>query len=244
LASTLLIAFFALVIVGLTVALFRIRNEHRRKVEALEQRHRDQLDELRRKQARQIDRLRRERDEADKTGHLDFVDDLLPALDALDQALAQTDEESAADEGLLEGVAMTRRQVRTTLERFGVETIDPEPAERFDPEFHEAMRAVETDEVESGGVMRCHRKGYRFEKRVLRAAAVDVAAATEESADDEPTMEDDEARQAPQQEEAAVEETVLGDLPDTDEEQKEGWDEEVDSEVEAVDQEEPVERGD
>ena len=197
----------------------------------MEERHREELDELRRKQARQLDRLRREREEADKTGHLGFVDELLPALDALDQALSHAEEDSEADEGLLEGVAMTRRQVRTTLERFDIETIDPERTERFDPQFHEAMRAVESDEVESGGVLRCHRKGYRFEQRVLRAAAVDVAAAQKESVDDEPIDREVDVSESPAAE--TDEETILGDLAENAEEDDDlGEDVEVDKPAE------------
>ena len=148
------------------------RRRHRREIEDREAEFEERIRDLRERQTAQVQRLERERDRIERTGHLQLADDLLDVLDDFDNALASYDE--LADEHR-EGLKMMRRKLRRTLEQHGIDRIEPSESEAFDPEIHEALRAVDPDDAEPGTVVKCHRLGYRFGERVLRPAAVDVA---------------------------------------------------------------------
>jgi molecular chaperone GrpE len=107
-----------------------------------------------------------------ETAEASLVKKLLPVIDNLERALASTDN-SAAD-GLREGVAKVLELMLDTLAREGLEVIDPE-GEPFDPEHHEAMMVVETDECPEGTITDVIQKGYRFEGVLLRPAMVRVS---------------------------------------------------------------------
>ena len=62
-----------------------------------------------------------------------------------------------------------------TLERFGVQMLDP-MGEPFDPEFHEAMTMQPSADAEPGSVLVVIQKGYTLNGRLLRPARVVVAA--------------------------------------------------------------------
>ena len=78
-------------------------------------------------------------------------------------------------ETLLAGKEATLKLLATTLERFGIEELDPE-GEPFDPEFHEAMTMQPSDELEPGSVLSVIQKGYSLNGRLLRPAMVVVVA--------------------------------------------------------------------
>ena len=63
----------------------------------------------------------------------------------------------------------------TTLERFGIEEVDP-AGEPFDPEIHEAISMQPSGNVEPGSVVSVVQKGYTLNGRLLRPAMVIVAA--------------------------------------------------------------------
>lgn len=105
-----------------------------------------------------------------------FATDLLAVRDSLEMGIAAG--ESADAESLLEGSRATLRQLASTMERFGVEEIDPE-GEPFDPNRHEAMTMQPATEVEPDTVLTVFQKGYMLNGRLLRPARVVVAAAPE-----------------------------------------------------------------
>ena len=82
---------------------------------------------------------------------------------------------------LLEGKEATLKLLTTTLERFGIEAVDP-LGQPFDPEFHEAMTMQPSADSEPGSVLTVVQKGYSLNGRLLRPAMVVVAA--EPPADD------------------------------------------------------------
>ena len=83
--------------------------------------------------------------------------------------------ESASVETLLEGSNATLKLLTATLERFGIEEVDP-AGEPFDPDFHEAISMQPSDGVEPGSVVTVVQKGYTLNGRLLRPAMVIVAA--------------------------------------------------------------------
>lgn len=102
-----------------------------------------------------------------------FGKELLAAKDGLEMALAAS--ENASVESLLEGSAATLKLLGSTMERFGIEQLDPD-GEPFDPEWHEAIDVRPSDAVEPGTVLTVVQKGYSLNGRLLRPAMVIVAA--------------------------------------------------------------------
>lgn len=107
-----------------------------------------------------------------ETAEASLVKKLLPVIDNLERAIASAD--GAAPDGLREGVAKVLELMLDTLAKEGLEVIDPE-GEPFDPEHHEAMMVVETDDCPEDTVTDVIQKGYRFEGLLLRPAMVRVS---------------------------------------------------------------------
>lgn len=102
-----------------------------------------------------------------------FGKELLAVRDSLEMGLAAGD--GATVESLLEGKAATLKLLETTMQRFGIEQVDP-LGDPFDPEYHEAISMQPSDDVEPGSVMTVVQKGYTLNGRLLRPAMVIVAA--------------------------------------------------------------------
>ncbi len=102
-----------------------------------------------------------------------FGKELLAVKDGLEMALSAS--ENASVESLLEGSAATLKLLGSTMERFGIEQLDPD-GEPFDPEWHEAIDVRPSDAVEPGTVLTVVQKGYSLNGRLLRPAMVIVAA--------------------------------------------------------------------
>ena len=123
-------------------------------------------------------RMRREKDEFARFAREGFVRDLLPVKDNLERALLH-----AADdpEAIVEGVKLTLEQFDSSFKNMGVECVECQ-GKAFDPEFHEAMNQVESDEHEPNTVVGELLKGYQLSGRLLRPAMVTVTKAkTKES---------------------------------------------------------------
>ena len=97
---------------------------------------------------------------------------LLPVLDDLERALVAAGEHEEAK--LDEGVRLVHRELRSLLEREGLER-DRDRRATFDPHVHEALLSQPSEEDE-GAVIEVLQKGYRLGDRVLRPARVVVVA--------------------------------------------------------------------
>ncbi len=127
-------------------------------------------------------RAARDVEKARKFALESFGRELLAVVDSLEMGLAASESASAAS--LREGSEATLKLLLTTLERFGVEQVDPE-GEPFDPEFHEAMSMQPSATAEPNSVVAVVQKGYALNGRLLRPARVVVAAEPGEAAADE-----------------------------------------------------------
>lgn len=118
-------------------------------------------------------RRRNERDmqNARKFAIEKVITELLPVVDSMEMAL-QVEEQSI--EKLTEGVSMTLKMFTTALEAQGVEILDP-TGEPFDPNFHEAMTMLPSDEFPPNTVTQVFQKGYLLNERVVRPAKVIVS---------------------------------------------------------------------
>ncbi|MBV8604180.1 MAG: nucleotide exchange factor GrpE [Pelomonas sp.] len=103
-----------------------------------------------------------------------FAEALLPVVDSMEAAIANTGA-AAAVETLIEGVHATRRQLSSALERNKVLEISPPAGERFDPHRHQAISMVPA-EGEANTVVAVLQKGYSINERVMRPALVTVVA--------------------------------------------------------------------
>jgi len=119
-------------------------------------------------------RAAREAGAAQERGLARLARELLPALDNLDRALDHA-AESDADETLLDGLRLVRRELLGALERVGISAYG-EAGERFDPEIHEAVAQQPADGREPGEIVDVYQAGYRSEGGgVIRPARVLVA---------------------------------------------------------------------
>jgi molecular chaperone GrpE len=104
-----------------------------------------------------------------------FAGELLPVKDSLEAALAA---ENPSVESLKAGSELTLKQLAAAFEKSGIKEIDP-VGERFDPNFHQAISMIESEQ-EAGAVVTVLQKGYLIAERVLRPALVVVAKPKEE----------------------------------------------------------------
>lgn len=119
-------------------------------------------------------RMDRDRVEARRNATIDVVSRLLPVLDDFERAL-NTVPDDIAGNTWFEGVALVHRKLRAILESVDIEPIQA-LGQPFDPNVHEAVLQEESDEYESGIVMKELQTGYRLNDRVIRPAMVVVAA--------------------------------------------------------------------
>lgn len=102
-----------------------------------------------------------------------FAREMLAVKDSLELGLEAADTTEA--KSLLDGSQATLKLLSVTLERFGVDEVDPH-GEPFDPERHEAISVQPSADVEPGSVLTVVQKGYSLNGRLLRPAMVIVAA--------------------------------------------------------------------
>jgi molecular chaperone GrpE len=100
-----------------------------------------------------------------------FVESLLPVVDSLEAALGAA---QATPESVQSGIELTLKQLRGVLEKAGVSDISPAAGAKFDPNWHQAMAAVESD-AEPNTVVAVLQRGWRLHERVVRPALVTVA---------------------------------------------------------------------
>lgn len=125
-------------------------------------------------------RSQKDREDALKYSSANFARDMLSVADNLRRAIESIPEEADPDGsalvGFIEGIELTEKELLSTLERHGIEKIDP-MGEKFDPQFHEAMFEIPTVDAESGTVLQVVEAGYVIHDRLLRPAKVGIAKA-------------------------------------------------------------------
>ncbi len=102
-----------------------------------------------------------------------FVKALLEVKDSLTMGLKTANEEKATIEHIIEGLEMTDKVFLSTMEKFGVEVINPTD-EAFNPEFHEAVTMVPMPDKESNSVLEVVQIGFTLNGRLVRPAMVVV----------------------------------------------------------------------
>ncbi|MEM0986159.1 MAG: nucleotide exchange factor GrpE [Pseudomonadota bacterium] len=127
-------------------------------------------------------RRRAEKEVADARAYANkkFAEDLLSVSDNLARALTALPDEdreglSEAGRNLLGGIEMTEKELHAALARNGVTAIDAAPGATFDPNLHQAVSQIPSDQP-SGTIAECFQTGWKMGERTLRAAMVAVSA--------------------------------------------------------------------
>ena len=152
---------------------------------------RDELKESLIRRQRDFDNHRkrtdRERTETFRNLVSNVASEMLPVLDNLNRALdAFSDAEKDASEkdfqNFFEGIVLVNQQLNEVLSSMGVQPI-PSVGEAFDPQYHEAVDTVETDDHPPKTVLEEILRGYKVDEKVIRASMVRVAASKENNSE-------------------------------------------------------------
>ena len=139
----------------------------------------EQIEELNDKLKRQMAEFDnfRKRTEKEKTqmydmGAKSIIEKILPVIDNFERGLAAVPEEQRED-AFVVGMDKVYRQMLTELDASGVKPIEA-VGQEFDPNFHNAVMQVESEEYDSGVVAQELQKGYMYKDSVVRHSMVAV----------------------------------------------------------------------
>ena len=136
----------------------------------------DQLEDRVKRQMAEFENFRK-RTEKEKqamfdTGAKSVIEKILPVVDNFERGLATVPEESKEDP-FVDGMNRIYKQLMTELDNMGVKPIEA-VGQEFDPNLHNAVMQVESDEYESGMVAQELQKGYTYHDMVVRHSMVGV----------------------------------------------------------------------
>jgi len=115
----------------------------------------------------------KEKEELGKYASAKLITELLPVIDNFERAL-QTSGDVTDAASYVKGVEMIFRQLEGVLKAEGLTAMEAE-GQPFNPEFHQAIMQVESEEHEEGIVVEVVQKGYMLKDKVLRPAMVKVS---------------------------------------------------------------------
>jgi molecular chaperone GrpE len=115
-------------------------------------------------------RAERERSDFLQYAGMELVRDILPVLDDCERALKV----ETTDRDYAKGVELIYQRLFETLKKIGLEPIAA-VGRQFDPNLHQAVERVETDEAEDQSILGEFQRGYNFRGKLLRPAMVRVA---------------------------------------------------------------------
>lgn len=136
----------------------------------------DELEDKVKRQLAEFDNFRKRSEKEKETmfesGARSVIEKLLPIIDNFERGLASVKEEEK-DSPHVEGMNMIYKQLMTELEKIDVKPIEAVGCE-FNPDFHNAIMQVESDEYESGVIAQELLKGYTYRDTVVRHSMVAV----------------------------------------------------------------------
>ena len=117
-------------------------------------------------------RTEKEKAQMFEVGAKSVIEKILPVIDNFERGLSAVLDESKEDP-FVQGMDKIYKQLMTELESLEVKPIEAVGAE-FNPEFHNAVMQVESEEYESGFVAQELQKGYMYRESVVRHSMVAV----------------------------------------------------------------------
>jgi len=146
-----------------------------KKQDALNEKINELEDKVKRQMA-EFDNFRKRTDKEKnamfETGAKSVIEKILPVVDNFERGLASIPEEEKGSP-FAEGMEMIYKQLIGELEKMEVKPI-PAVGEEFDPNLHNAVMQVESDEYESGVIAQELQKGYTYRGSVVRHSMVAV----------------------------------------------------------------------
>ena len=149
------------------------------KLDKKAQGYKDQIELLEDKVKRQLAEFENFRNRTEKEKHAMFetgaksvVEKILPVVDNFERGLATVPEDKKEDP-FVDGMMHVYKQLLTELENLGVKPIEA-VGQEFDPNLHNAVMQVESEEYESGTVAQELQKGYTYRDSVVRHSMVAV----------------------------------------------------------------------
>lgn len=144
------------------------QDKYKEKIEELEDRVKRQMAEF------DNFRKRTEKEKAQmfETGAKSVVEKILPVVDNFERGL-QSLKEGEDNGAFADGMNMVYKQLMTELENIGVKPIEA-VGQEFNPDYHNAVMQVESEEYESGIVAQELQKGYMYRDSVVRHSMVAV----------------------------------------------------------------------
>jgi molecular chaperone GrpE len=101
---------------------------------------------------------------------MDPVREILPIVDDFERALKV----ETADRDYAKGVELIYQRMLDSLKKMGLEPIET-AGKMFDPNLHQAVERVQTEEAEDQAILGEFQRGYNFKGKLLRPAMVRVA---------------------------------------------------------------------
>ena len=117
-------------------------------------------------------RTEKEKTQMFETGAKSVIEKILPVIDNFERGLSAVPED-AKEDAFVQGMDMVYKQLLNELDAIGVKAIEAVGNE-FDPEYHNAVMQVESEEYESGVVAQELQKGYMYRDTVVRHSMVAV----------------------------------------------------------------------
>ena len=134
------------------------------------------LEDKEKRQMAEFDNFRKrtakEKEQMFSMGEKNVIEKMLPVVDNFERGLAAVPE-NEKDSAIVSGMEMVYKQLMKQLEDLGVKPIEAVGKE-FDPNFHNAVMQVESDEFETGIVAQEFQKGYTYHDVVVRHSMVGV----------------------------------------------------------------------
>ena len=154
---------------------FKKKPKADKKQEAMKQKVEELEDRVKRQMA-EFENFRKRTDK-EKTamfeiGAKSVIEKILPVVDNFERGLASISEEEKGN-GFADGMQMIYKQLMTELENLGVKPIEA-IGQEFNPDYHNAVMQVESEEYESGIVAQELQKGYMYRESVVRHSMVAV----------------------------------------------------------------------
>lgn len=118
-------------------------------------------------------RSRLEKEDFAKYASIKLIESLLPVIDNFDRAL-QSSKDTKDFDALAKGIEMVYRQLDQVLTQEGLSPIEA-VGELFNPEFHQAIMQVESEDHEEGIIVEEVQKGYMLKDKVIRPSMVKVS---------------------------------------------------------------------
>ena len=118
--------------------------------------------------------MMRENSDRLKYFNMELIKELLPSVDNLERAISHAGDENSDLENMIEGLQMVYKGMQEAFGKFGVSEIESIGKE-FNPNCHQAVGMIESQEVPENHVAEECLKGYYLHDRIIRPTMVRVS---------------------------------------------------------------------